>query len=80
VGTDPDGRILLTAWTRIGERSWIVLDPRTLGAHVAPIPSGTNAEPFCLAEDGSIVAVEDGRRVVRYGPEAGERQVLFPRP
>ena len=33
---------------------------------------------FGLDADDSIVAIEDCRRIVRHGPEVGQREVLFP--
>ena len=31
-----------------------------------------------LDDDGSLVLIEDDRRIVRLGPERGQREVLFP--
>ncbi len=38
-----------------------------------------DANVFALREDGSVYVLEAGRRIVRYGPAAGQRAVLFPR-
>jgi hypothetical protein len=35
--------------------------------------------PFAMERDGSVLAVENERRVVRLGPAPGAREVVFPR-
>ena len=44
-------------------------------------PSMPTFQSFvALDDDGSLVVIEDDRRIVRHGPELGQREVLFPFP
>ncbi len=80
----PDGSFLLRAYTLLGEsgtaQAWGVFDPPR--AEVRWLVSRTTIElmwPVAVDSDGSLLMVEDERRVVRYGPAPGVRTVLFPR-
>ncbi len=82
-GRDRHGRPLLSV--RRGANVpfryvWGVLD--VASATVRPLREGGPGEsvwPLVLDDDGSLVAVEDYKRVVRYGPNPDVREVLFPR-
>ncbi|MGE0190663.1 MAG: hypothetical protein AB7T63_01360 [Planctomycetota bacterium] len=88
VGRRPDGRLVLYAQAKLAmppyghERSLgvMVLDParheiRPVLASPPPVDAYV-----ALDDDGSLVVIEDCRRIVRHGPELGQRQVLFPFP
>jgi len=80
-GRDSEGRPLLRV--RLGEHApfehaFGVLDVET--ARVRVICHGVEPlDAMAIDEDGSLVGLEDNKRVVRYGPKLNEREVLFPR-
>lgn len=84
-GPDAEGRWLLHVGA-IGPqgsqaRALAVFDAGTRRARVvSTVPEALGrAEELRIGADGAVLRVERERAIVRYGPEAGRREVLFPR-
>ena len=60
-------------------RAWALIDPAHAEIRVLSPWSEGRYAPLAVDDDGSLVAIEDGKRVVRFGPEPEKRTVVFPR-
>ena len=88
VGRRPDGRVVLYAHAKQAAHPFgsdrplgvMVVDPDRRQMRLVT-PSMPPFQSFvALDDDGSLVLIEDDRRIVRLGPERGQREVLFPFP
>jgi hypothetical protein len=80
-GPDRHGRFLLWGFLGYPSRWWGLLDvdERELCVLGTDEVSDVGADPFATTDDGRVLVVEDERRIVSWGPEPDQRQVLFPR-
>ncbi len=77
-GRRPDGPWLVELRTE-SERAYVLLDPAAPSATALTPWLPTQLHAVAIDDDRSLVAIEDERRVVRWGPTPGVRTVLFPR-
>jgi|GEM_PF-6045793 len=64
-----------------GESTLVLVDPARVEVRPLLKPA-TDVDPydvFAIDDDGSVLIVEEGRRIARLGPALGQRVVLFPR-
>lgn len=79
----PDGRFLFLLYDAPGLRQGRVaialLDART--AELAPLTtwSDVSLAPIAVDADGSLLAIEDGRRIVRFSGAGAKRVVVWPK-
>ncbi len=81
----PSGRFLVHLdprkgwWLPYEPGAWAVVDP--LAMTVTPLtPWGVSSvEAVAVLGDGSLLAIEDFTRVVRFGPTFGAKAVLYPK-
>lgn len=60
--------------------AWLVYDPAQNSVRVLrPWSRFQRDAPLRIQRNGVVLALEDLRRIVRLGPEPGQREVLFPR-
>jgi hypothetical protein len=64
-----------------GERgeAWVLLSPDGRTSRVIARGMVDAGELLYLAQDGSVLAIMDQRRIVRVGPAVGQVEVLFPK-
>jgi hypothetical protein len=60
--------------------AWAVYETSTASVRlVRPWAPNERDAPLDVSTDGSVLVLEANRRIVQLGPEAGRREVLFPR-
>ncbi len=77
-GRDGDG-VLAFAVRSGNEWGVALLDPKTRDVSVLAEALTSTPHVFALMDDRSVLAIEAGTRVVRYGPNLGQRTLLFPK-
>jgi hypothetical protein len=79
------GRYDTFAREPIGRSAWLVVDPHARSARRvsewsdSPSPYPRH-EPIAFEPSGTLLVIEDYKRVVRFGPGPDDRTVVFPRP
>jgi hypothetical protein len=78
-----DGTVVFNAVARTDlprwPQSWALFDPATKTVRALAPPRTAPAWHVAVLDDGSLIAAEDARTVVRHGPAPGARAVLWPR-
>ena len=61
--------------------AWALVDPAAATARLLEGPADARdwGSLIAIEADGAMVVIEDGRRVVRYGPGRHQTEVIFPR-
>jgi hypothetical protein len=83
LGWRPDGRALVSLWERRTASAWLqhllLLDAATGRAQTIARGEVGSLELLDHDEQTGTLVVEAERRIVRLGPGAGQREVLWPR-